>query len=131
MLGLNSVADMYVKGLGIFDMQKINVDENLISLCIPFKKVECREVDQYIEDACKLFKDKHPESDHSYSEISLTLNYRNAKTNADILIAVIDDILEETEIYSIPLNNEDIFNKKAKGLFKRMILKELNRVLSL
>lgn len=119
-----------IKGFGTFDVQDINTGDNLISLCIPFKKVECEQINQYIENACNLFKKEYPKSNHSYFKISLTVDYSDAKTNIGLLIAVIDDILEEMEIYSIPLNNGDILNKQTKSLFKEMLLKELDRALS-
>lgn len=126
----NSAADRYLKGLGTFDISNTSGDDNYLSLCIPFKKVECKKINQYIEKSCNLFKSEHPKSNHSYFEISLTIDYSDTKTNVNLLIAVSDDILEEMEIYSIPLNNGDIINKQTKNLFKEMILKELDKVLS-
>lgn len=119
-----------IKGFGTFDVQNIDTDDNSISLCIPFKKVECEQINQYIENACNLFKTQHLKSTNSYFEISLKVDYSDAKTNIGLLISVIDDILEEMEIYSMSLNNGDILNKQIKSLFKEMILKELDRALS-
>lgn len=122
--------DKHIKGLGVFNISNTSEDDNLISLCILFKKVECKIINQYIENACNLFKNEHPKSNHSYFEISLTVNYSDTKTNVTLLITVTDDILEEMEIYSIPLKNTDILNRHTKNLFKKMILKELDKVLS-
>lgn len=122
--------DKRIKGFGTFDMSNIDAGDNSISLCIPFKEVECEKINQYIENACNLFKNEHPKSNHSYFEISLTVSCSDTKTNISLLIVVSDDILEEMEIYSIPLNNGDILNKQTKSLFKEMILKELEQILS-
>ena len=77
-----------------------------------------------------MFRDKYPMSNHSYPETSLTVDYDGVKTSVNLLVAVIDDILEEMEIYGIPLNNGDILNRQTKNLFKEMLLKELDKVLS-
>lgn len=130
LLKTNSTADRYVRGLGVFDVDNTSGDDNSLSLCIPLKKVECKKVNQYIEGACELFRDKYPMSNHSYPETSLTVDYDGVKTSVNLLVAVIDDILEEMEIYGIPLNNGDILNRQTKNLFKEMLLKELDKVLS-
>ncbi len=119
-----------IKGFGTFDVQNIDDGDNSISLCIPFKEVECVQINQYIEESCNFFKNEHPKSNHSYFQISLTINYSDAKTNVTLFITITDDILEEMEIYSIPLKNTDILNRHTKNLFKKMILKELDKVLS-